>query len=154
MIFPVLALATRIDLVHNLMTSLLHSVFWKAAHAIASPWGLSGRPLIHWPVSGLGFSSTELLMELCTTPTVERASGTVWFFFLLLKQHAVCSCYTKDQFYTSCFLWNRLPEAITYIDSFLTVEVNFLIWFFKIYQIANFIGTLKSEYQVPMQNCF
>lgn len=154
MIFPVLALATWIDLVHNLMTSLLHSVFWKAAHAIASPWGLSGRPLDPLTRVRTGFliywaSDGAMYYTHC-----RKGQWNSLIFFLLLKQHAVCSCYTKDQFYTSCFLWNRLPEAITYIDSFLTVEVNFLIWFFKIYQIANFIGTLKSEYQVPMQNCF
>lgn len=50
----------RLDLAHNLMTSSLHSALWKAAHAIAGPEGLSGRPLSHWPMSGLRFRSDLL----------------------------------------------------------------------------------------------
>lgn len=50
----------RPDLARNLMTSLLHSAIWKAAHAVAGPEGLSGRPLSHWPMSRLHFRSDLL----------------------------------------------------------------------------------------------
>lgn len=79
----------RLDLAHNLMTSSLHSAIWKAAHAIAGPEGLSGRPLSHWPMSGLRFRS-DLLSSWRGYILHPKATGAVWFFFFPASK-VVCS---------------------------------------------------------------
>lgn len=119
----------RPDLARNLMTSLLHSAIWKAAHAVAGPEGLSGRPLSHWPMSRLHFRSDLLsFWRGCILhPLQTKPLGQSDFFSLLLKWPAACTCCMEDQFYTTHLLWNTLPEAITCIDPFFTKEVNSLI---------------------------
>lgn len=118
----------RLDLAHNLMTSSLHSAIWKAAHAIAGPEGLSGRPLSPLTHVRAAFQvwSAQLLAWLHPPPKSHWGS-LIFFFFLLLKWSAACTCCMEDQFYTTHLLWNTLPEAITCIDPFFTKEVNSLI---------------------------
>lgn len=117
----------RLDLARNLMTSSLHSAIWKAAPAIGGPQGLSWRPLTHVRTA-FQIWSADLLAWPHPPPAVDKATEAVWFFFaLLLKWPAACTCCMEDQFYTTHLLWSTLPEAITCIDLFFTKEVNSLI---------------------------
>lgn len=115
----------RLDLARNLMTLLAALSHSESCSCHSWPRGAiwdTPEPLTHVRTA-FQIWSAQLLHP---PPTLDKATGAVWFyfFFLLLKWPAACTCCVEEQFYTTHLLWNTLPEAIMCIDPSFTKEVN------------------------------